>query len=92
MTRLLRDSKLPTGKQLSQYDFNEISGISAHQIKLKTQNLDWFRQGHNMILFGASGLGKTHLAAAVCYVLLEQSIRVKFTSSNALLQQLQRRA
>jgi DNA replication protein DnaC len=90
LKRLLRDSKLPTGKQLSQYDFNEISGISAQQIKLKTQNLDWVRQGHNMILFGASGLGKTHLAAALGYALLEQSIRVKFTSSTALVQQLQK--
>jgi DNA replication protein DnaC len=43
-----------------------------------------------MILLGASGLGKTHLAAAVGYVLLEQSIRVKFTSSTALVQQLQK--
>jgi DNA replication protein DnaC len=43
LKRLLRDSKLPTGKQLSQYDFNEISGISAQQIKLKTKNLDWVR-------------------------------------------------
>jgi DNA replication protein DnaC len=90
LKRLLRDSKLPTGKQLSQYDFNEITGISAQQIKLKTQNLDWVRQGHNMILFGASGLGKTHLAAALGYALLEQSIRVKFTSSTALVQQLQK--
>jgi DNA replication protein DnaC len=90
LKRLLRDSKLPMGKQLSQYDFSEISGISAQQIKLKTQNLDWVRQGHNMILFGASGLGKTHLAAAVGYALLEQSIRVKFTSSTALVQQLQK--
>jgi DNA replication protein DnaC len=77
LKRLLRDSKLPTDKQLSQYDFNEISGISTQQVKLKTQNLDWVSQGHNMILLGASGLGKTHLAAAVGYALLEQSIRVK---------------
>ena len=82
LKRLLRDSQLPTGKQLSQYDFNEITGISAQQIKQKTQSLDWVRQGHNMIIFGASGLGKTHLAAALGYALLEQSIRVKFTSSN----------
>ena len=65
LKRLLRESQLPTGKQLSQYDFNEIIGISVQQIKQKTQNVDWIRQGHNMILFGASGLGKTHLAAAV---------------------------
>ena len=90
LKRLLRESQLPTGKQLSQYDFNEIIGISVQQIKQKTQNVDWIRQGHNMILFGASGLGKTHLAAAVGYALIEQSIRVKFTSSTALVQQLQK--
>ena len=43
-----------------------------------------------MIVFGASGLGKTHLAAALGYALLEHSIRVKFTSSTALVQQLQK--
>lgn len=90
LKRLLRESQLPTGKQLSQYEFNEIKGISAQQLNQKTQNVDWVRQGHNMILFGASGLGKTHLAAAVGYALIEQSIRVKFTSSTALVQQLQK--
>ena len=43
-----------------------------------------------MILFGASGLGKAHLEAAVGYALIGQSIRVKFTSSTALVQQLQK--
>jgi len=75
LKRLLNDSKLPTGKQLSQYDFNEVSGISVQQLKQKTQNLDWLRQGHNVLIFGASGLGKTHLAAALGYALLEQAIR-----------------
>jgi DNA replication protein DnaC len=41
-------------------------------------------------LFGASGLGKTHLAAALGYALIEQSKRVKFMSGTALVQQLQR--
>ena len=90
LKRLLKDSQLPTGKQLSQYDFSAITGISAQQMKQKAHNVDWVRQGHNMILFGASGLGKTHLAAALGYSLLEQAIRVKFTSSTALVQQLQK--
>jgi len=90
LKRLLKDSQLPIGKQLSQYDFNEISGISAQQIKQKTQDLDWLRQGHNILLFGASGLGKTHLASALGYALVEQSIRVKFSTSTALVQALQR--
>jgi DNA replication protein DnaC len=90
LKRLLKDSQLPTGKQLSQYDFKEVQGVTTQQLQQKTTQLDWLRQGHNLILFGASGLGKTHLAAAIGHALIAQSIRVKFTSSTALVQQLQK--
>lgn len=90
LKRLLKESKLPTGKQLSQYDFDEIKGITAQQLKQKMTQLDWLKQGHNIILFGASGLGKTHLAAALGHALLEQSIRVKFSTGTALVQELQK--
>ena len=86
---LLRDSKLLTGKQLSQYNFSQITGVTQQQLKRKTQSLDWVRQGHNLLIFGASDLGKTHLAAALGFSLIEQSIKVKFSSSTALVQQLQ---
>ncbi|MCK5662775.1 MAG: hypothetical protein KAI17_04770 [Thiotrichaceae bacterium] len=33
LKRLLKESKLPIGKQLSQYDFSEVTGVSAQQIK-----------------------------------------------------------
>ena len=90
LKRLLKESKLPIGKQLSQYDFKEISGITGLQLKQKVADLDWLRKGHNILIFGASGLGKTHLAAALGYALIEQSIRVKFTTSTALVQELQK--
>lgn len=90
LKRLLRESNLPIGKQLSQYDFSEITGVTEQQIKQKLNQLDWLRQGHNILLFGASGLGKTHLAASFGYGLLAQSVRVKFTSSTAIVQQLQK--
>jgi len=90
LKRLLKESQLPTGKQLSQYDFSEIEGVTAQQLEQKITKLDWLRQGHNLILFGASGLGKTHLAAAIGHGLIAQSKRVKFTSSTALVQQLQK--
>lgn len=90
LKRLLKESQLPIGKQLSQYDFNEVKGVTAQQLQQKTTQLDWLKQGHNLILFGASGLGKTHLAAAVGHALIAQSKRVKFTSSTALVQQLQK--
>jgi DNA replication protein DnaC len=90
LKRLLKESQLPIGKQLSQYDFSEVSGISAVQIKHKTRELGWLRQGHNILLFGASGLGKTHIAAALGYALIEQSVRVKFTTGTAMVQHLQK--
>lgn len=90
LKRLLKESQLPTGKQLSQYDFSEVEGITAQQLAQKINKLDWLRQGHNLILFGASGLGKTHLAAAIGHGLIAQSKRVKFTSSTALVQHLQK--
>jgi len=90
LKRLLKESQLPTGKQLSQYDFSEVEGVTAQQLQHKVNQLDWLRQGHNLILFGASGLGKTHLAAAIGHALIAQSVRVKFTNSTALVQQLQK--
>ncbi len=90
LKRLLKESQLPTGKQMSQYDFNEISGVTAQQLQQKISRREWLTQGHNLMLFGASGLGKTHLAAAIGHGLIAQSIRVKFTSSTALVQQLQK--
>jgi DNA replication protein DnaC len=90
LKRLLKESQLPTGKQLSQYDFNEISGVTTQQLQQKISRREWLTQGHNLMLFGASGLGKTHLAAAIGHGLIAQSIRVKFTSSTALVQQLQK--
>jgi DNA replication protein DnaC len=90
LKRLLKESQLPTGKQLGQYNFSEISGVTAQQIQQKISQREWLKQGHNLMLFGASGLGKTHIAAAIGHALIAQSIRVKFTSSTALVQKLQK--
>lgn len=90
LKRLLKESKLPVGKQLSQYNFDEIEGVTSLQMKQKVNQIDWLRQGHNILLFGASGLGKTHLACAIGYSLLEKAVRVKFSTSTAIVQELQR--
>lgn len=90
LKRLLKDSQLPVGKQLSQYDFEEVSGIKSHQVMNKIDQIDWVRQGHNVLIFGASGLGKTHLAAAIGYGLIEKSVKVKFIAATAVAQYLQR--
>jgi len=90
LKRLLKESQLPIGKQLCQYDFSDVNGVTTQQIQKKIDNLNWLKQGHNILLFGASGLGKTHLGAAIGHALIGKSIRVKFMSSTALVQQLQK--
>lgn len=90
LKRLLKESHLPNGKQLSQYDFSVVNSVEQRQLQKKMDHLDWLRQGHNLLIFGASGLGKTHLAAAVGYGLIEKSVRVKFIAATTITQQLQR--
>ena len=90
LNRLLKDSKLPSGKQIQHYQFDEVEGVTPLQLKHKSTELDWLRKGHNLLIFGASGLGKTHLAAALGYSLIEKAVQVKFTTSTTLVQELQR--
>lgn len=49
----------------------------------------WLERAENLLLFGASGVGKTHLAAGVARRMVELGKRVKFFSAIALVQQLQ---
>lgn len=90
LQRYLRDSQLPEGKQLNQYEFEHITGTQPHQVKQKIEKTGWIKKGHNVLIFGASGLGKTHIAAAIGYGLIEKSIRVKFVAATAVAQQLQK--
>lgn len=49
----------------------------------------WVERAENVLLFGASGVGKTHLAAALARRMVACGKRVKFFSAMALVQQLQ---
>ena len=53
------------------------------------QNTDWLDEAANILLFGPSGTGKTHVCAALGYSMVELGRRVKFLSATALVQQLQ---
>ena len=89
LQRLLKDAKLPPGKPLSRYDFSEIDGISEQRVEQLIQQHQWLKQGSNILVFGASGLGKTHLASSIGYGLVETGVKVKFLTATAVVQQLQ---
>lgn len=89
LRRFMLEAQLPPGKQLSQFDFTVVKGIQKNQITALVQQKQWVKQAENILIFGASGLGKTHLACGIGYALIEQGIRVKFTTATALVQSLQ---
>lgn len=53
------------------------------------QDTSWLERCENLLLFGASGVGKTHLAAAMGRAMIELGKRVKFYPATILVQQLQ---
>lgn len=87
--RYLKESKLPPGKTLSTFDFKAAKTIHAAQIEALAENVNWVNKAENLIIFGPSGVGKSHIAAAIGHQLIQEGIRVLFTSTLRLVQQLQ---
>lgn len=90
IARYLKESKLPTGKSLSSFDFNHLPEMNAGKIEVLASDPSWVNRGENLLFFGPSGTGKTHLAAAICNGLIEQNVRVRYYQATALVQELQR--
>ena len=67
LQRYHKESGLPPGKMVANFKFDAMTGVSAQQIARLTQDAGWAQRGENVLIFGASGLGKTHLAAAIGY-------------------------
>ncbi len=89
IARYAKESHLPAGKSLATFDFIQVPSLSAGQIEALATSDEWTRQRRNILLFGASGVGKTHLAAAIGHGLTEQGVRVRYVATTALVQQLQ---
>jgi DNA replication protein DnaC len=87
--RHLTEAKLPPGKTLDTFDFEAVPVISKAQVMALAAGDAWLNQGANLILFGPPGTGKSHLAAALGYVLVENGWRVLFTRTTDLVQRLQ---
>ncbi|KQN53592.1 hypothetical protein ASE99_24000 [Serratia sp. Leaf51] len=55
-----------------------------------SETTDWVDAGENVLLFGASGLGKSHLAAAIVEGVVNQGYRARFYNAGELLQELRK--
>jgi DNA replication protein DnaC len=89
IARHLAESALPPGKTLETFDFAAAPSIrKAHIAALATGNA-WIEPGANILIFGPSGTGKTHVAAAIGAGLIDHGYRVLFSRTTDLVQKLQ---
>lgn len=89
LDRHMAESLLPKAKTLETYDFDVVSGVTKSKVQALATGEAWVKDGMNVLIFGGSGAGKTHLAAAIGEKLIESGFRVLFCRTTDLVQKLQ---
>ena len=90
LRRLLHEAQLPWPKTLADYDWAALPDLDKHQIEQIAHDTSWVDRAENLLLFGPSGVGKTHLAAGICRSLIALDRPARFFSGTTLVQELQR--
>ncbi len=83
-----RLANLPISKTLENFDFDFQPSIDRGVIA-ELSTLRFIEERRNVILLGPPGVGKSHLAIALGLLALNAGYRVRFTSSAALVSNLQ---
>ena len=89
LARYMSEASLPKGKSIENYDFDAVSGVTKNKILAMASGATWIKEGMNVLIFGQSGVGKSHLAAAIGEKLIENGFRVFFNRTTELVQKLQ---
>lgn len=87
--RHLAESALPAGKTFAAFDFAAAEGIKKAQILSLADGHEWLDAGANLLLFGRSGAGKSHLLAALGHAFVDAGRRVLFARTTDMVQKLQ---
>lgn len=85
--RNLKASNLPTGKTLDTLDLKRYSLKVRRQVGALVSG-DFLDQAGNVLLFGLPGRGKSHMAIAIGYEMIQRGYKVLFTPTYQLVQRL----
>ena len=55
----------PPGKTPDNFDFGRLPGLSEPLVRVPAKGGDWIDDGHNIVVLGPPGTGKSHLAPAI---------------------------
>jgi DNA replication protein DnaC len=84
---LVKMAALPAIKTLEGYDFAFASGAPRKQI-MELGSLAFIERCENVVLLGASGVGKTHIASALALKATQTGIKTRFISAADMMLQL----
>ncbi len=86
---LLHRSGIKRIKRLEDFDWKFNPGLPRNEIMALSQSL-WGSEVKNAVLIGPSGVGKSHLASAVCYQAIQKGIPTAFITCFDLVNKLKR--
>lgn len=87
IARLLRQSKIPPEKSLAGFTLTRLPRKASRQIKTLLGG-DFLDRAENVLVFGKSGSGKTHLLCAIGQELIRQGRTCQFCTCSLLVQEL----
>jgi len=82
-----KHARLPLAYNLDLFDFEAGNGIEKQQLN-QLRELGWLEQNFNIILMGPSGVGKTMIAAGLCFDAIERGYRAYFKTMDELVKTL----
>jgi DNA replication protein DnaC len=91
IAQAMRISHLPTGPTIANFDFAFQPSVSRGQIETLA-TCQWIRDRQGLLLQGAPGVGKSHLAIALGMRAIESGFSVCFARTDELLHQLKKDA
>ena len=83
----LRLARFPWVKTLDQFDFDFQPSLDRKQVR-ELAGLSFVERGHNVIILGPPGVGKTHLAIGLAVKAVESGYSVLFLTLEALMTRL----
>jgi DNA replication protein DnaC len=82
--RRKKAARLPLNFDLGLYDFSFNSGLDKTKLN-QLRELHWLEQNFNILLMGPSGIGKTYVAAGLCFDAVNAGYKAYFKSMDDII-------
>lgn len=89
LKRALNEAHFPSAKTLATFEWSHLQDFNPAPLMQLSADSGWLKRAENCLIFGPSGVGKTHLACAVARAVVELGYRAKFFAATTLVQHLQ---